>query len=335
MKTVDLTRFNLPKDFRDKTDQTRNPEDSEIKTALQLFNNDQKEIPKLLNPFFQKVGLSALVGASDTGKSTLLRQLALHIALKEERFVNFSIDSTEARVLYISTEDDPYTVSYAIRKQAESLKKTNPHINLDLLDNLVFIFNPENTLMEIKNQLNKQKFDLVIIDAFADIFTGEINANTQVRKFLNDFDRIAKTHECLMIFLHHIGKRKEQAKAHKDNIIGSQAFEAKMRSVLELKNNPNNKDRRDLWVLKANFLHNDYKKSGYILDFDENLIFSNTGKRGSGVKAKSKDDEAILKILQLHEEGNSSRKIEELLERTEFSLKKSAINNIILENKSE
>lgn len=42
--------------------------------ALELYNLEIDTVPKLLDPFFQKVGLAALVGTSDSGKSTFLRQ---------------------------------------------------------------------------------------------------------------------------------------------------------------------------------------------------------------------------------------------------------------------
>ena len=55
-------------------------------TAKELFDLDMAEVPKLLMPFYQKVGVAALVGSSDTGKSTFLRQFGLHIVLKIETF---------------------------------------------------------------------------------------------------------------------------------------------------------------------------------------------------------------------------------------------------------
>ena len=59
--------------------------------ALELFNLETLNIPKLLTPFLQKTGVASLVGTSDTGKSTFLRQLSLNIALKSENFLNFPI----------------------------------------------------------------------------------------------------------------------------------------------------------------------------------------------------------------------------------------------------
>ena len=300
-----------------------------ILTAYDLFDLNMAEVPKLLSPFYQKVGVAALVGSSDTGKSTLLRQFGLHIVLKLDTFLNFRVKAEHHRVLYISTEDDPYTVSNAIRKQADKLKEEDPSLDLKLLENFIFAFSPDKPFETVESQLQKNKFDLVILDAFADIFAGEINANTQVRQFLNKFDNLAKKQECLMIFLHHIGKGKDKFRAHKDSIIGTQAFEAKMRSVLELRRNPNEKEKRDLWVLKANFLGDQQKNKSFILSYDANLIFENTETRGSGAKAKSQIPDVREYIINLHKKGHSLRDIEKDMAGKPNALKKESIRKII------
>lgn len=324
-----IINLGLSKKKKKKQSMSEKSVEKNIITAAKLFDLNMTEVPKLLMPFYQKVGVAALVGSSDTGKSTLLRQLGLHIVLKMDVFLNFPIEAKHHRVLYISTEDDPYTVSNAIIKQANKLKKDNPSLDLKLLENFVFAFSPDEPLKTVDAQLQKNKFDLVILDAFADIFSGEINANTQVRQFLNKFDNLAKKHECLMIFLHHIGKGKDRLRAHKDSIIGTQAFEAKMRSVLELRRNPNEKEKRDLWVLKANFLGDQKKNKSFILSYDANLIFENTETRGFGAKAKSQNPDVRAYILDLHNKGYSLRDIEKDMQGKPNALKKESIRKII------
>lgn len=303
-------------------------------TAYELYNRQQKEIPKLLDPFFQKVGVAALVGSSDTGKSTLLRQMALCICLKQKEFLGFPLNSTHHRVLYLSTEDDYTTVSYAIRKQVNHLKAENPdELDLELLKNLEFLFYTDDIFHDINKRLKKEQYDLIVIDAFADVFQQEINANTQVRQFLNGFDNLAKRYGCLVVFLHHIGKRTDEKNPSKHSIIGSQAFEAKMRSALELRINRNNENWRDLWVLKANFLKKSYKDQSYVLNFQE-LYFKNLNKRGTGKVSKHRNPEIIEKVMELDEQGLSYRKIEEKLKGTSFAIGKSTIGQIIKENKN-
>ncbi len=56
-------------------------------SGLNLYNFDFTELPKLIDPIFPKVGVVSLVGSSDTGKSTFLRQMALSIAFNFDEFL--------------------------------------------------------------------------------------------------------------------------------------------------------------------------------------------------------------------------------------------------------
>ncbi|HEY9170302.1 MAG TPA: AAA family ATPase [Lutibacter sp.] len=247
--------------------------------------------------------------------------------------MGFDLIGKHNKVIYVSTEDDPSSISYSIRKQVDFLKLNNEIENLDGLENLEFIFDTDELYENLSKKLTKTPVDLIIIDAFADVFSKEINANTQVRNFLNSYDRLAKKHQCLILFLHHTGKRTMQISPTKDSIIGSQGFEAKMRVVLEIRPNFNNDKQKDLWVLKSNFLESKYKNHSYVLDFNEDLIFNNTGRRGSKqISAKSNNTELIEKVVALHKEGMSYRKIEEELKNSEFKVSKSVIAEIIKKN---
>ena len=304
--------------------------DYTFSSALELYNETIEEIPKLLDPFFQKVGLASLVGTSDSGKSTFLRQLSLSIALNLENFLGFPLYSNTNQVIYVSTEDDKNAVSFSIKKQIDFLQKEDATIDLGLLTNLEFMFETDNLLKKLTNRLKRGPVDLIIIDAFTDVFTKELNANTQVRQFLNDFDKLAKKNNCLILFLHHIGKNTMRATPSKDSIIGSQAFEAKMRVVVELRPNQHKQNQKDLWVLKANFLDSSHKTKSYTLEVNDSMVFSSTGERSTkGQSFKSNNPQMMDKVLELHAQGLSLRKIEDALKDTEFKTSKSALGEMI------
>ncbi|WP_345275549.1 AAA family ATPase [Litoribaculum gwangyangense] len=305
-------------------------------TALELFNLETENIPKLLEPFLQKSGLATLVGTSDAGKSTFLRQLCLSIVLKSKAFLGFKLNPKHHRVIYVTTEDDYSSVSYSIIKQVNSLKKKIKNLDVSNLSNLEFIFDTENLYENLKTSIEENPVDLIVIDAFTDIYDKEINANTQVRRFLNIYSNLAFQNNCLILFLHHIGKNTQRKTPSKDSIIGSQAFEAKMRVVLELRPNFKNKNFIDLWVLKSNFLESSYKEKGIILERDKNLYFSNTGQTTNNIKDQKKDNKELVEVvIKYHKEGLSYRKIEEKLKGTEFEISKTGIGNIIKQIKND
>jgi len=303
-------------------------------SAFDLYNKKIEVIPTLLNPLLQKVGLASLVGTSDSGKSTFLRQLSLSIALKKDNFLGFKIESDSNRVIYVSTEDDSNAISFSIKKQVDYLIQENKDVKTDLLNNLEFVFETENLLMRLTEKLDKQSVDLIIIDSFTDVFTKELNANTQVRQFLNDYDKLAKKHRCLILFLHHIGKNTLKNAPNKDSIIGSQAFEAKMRVVLELRPNRYNDSLKDLWVLKGNFLESKFKTKSFVLEINNDLIFKLTGERSNKLlNIKSNNPLLKEKIIELKSKGLSIRKIESELKNTEFQISKSSIAEILKSKK--
>lgn len=329
--------FNKNQTIEDSNEGKQNIDENFVFSALELYNAKVENVPKLLDPFYQKVGLAALVGTSDTGKSTFLRHLSLSIVLGLDSFLGFKLNSKYNRVLYISTEDDSNSISYTIRKQIDGIKLINENVTENLLNeklqNLTFICNSENIINILKNKLSKENYDLVVIDAFTDVFSKEINANTQVRHFLNQYDNLAKKYQCLFIFLHHIGKGKDSKKPSKDSIIGSQAFEAKMRAVLELKPHGNNENVKDLWVLKSNFLDATYKKNSYILNFN-NLLFENTNNRGSIITDSFANNLELRKQIESLMKNNSVRKITELLNKNGWNIGHASVGKIVKDLKS-
>lgn len=143
------------------------------------------------------------------------------------------------------------------------------------------------------------------------------------------YHSLATKNECLIIFLHHNNKRSEYAQPSKNNIVGSQGFEAKMRSVIEIRKSKGNV--RHMVLLKCNFLPQKYKEIRHVLEFDEKtLLFSNTNSKipiNSG--GKSEDPDTIKKVLKYRKNGLSIRGIEAKLKGTKYKIGRTAINKII------
>ncbi len=244
-------------------------------SAKELWDMEINEIPMLVGPILPKCTLATVAGSSDTGKSSFLRQLATHIVLGKEEFLGFKITPTHQKVIYVSTEDDQYSIAYLLRKQNEDLSSED-QVNLE---NLVYVFDAEKLIEKLGKYLEETPVDLVIIDAFSDVFNGELNMASSIRPYLNQFGDLAKKFDCAVVFLHHTGKRTQHLKPSKDNLLGSQGFEAKMRLVIELRKDLHDTSKRHLCIVKGNYLAEEQKSESYELIFDENMRFSNTGQR--------------------------------------------------------
>lgn len=281
--------------------------------ATIMINSAPEQLDCLVEPILPRVGVAALIGSSDSGKSSLLRALAMHICVGAPYFLGFEIKPIHRRALYISTEDDMSSVSVLMRKQADEMG-WQP----ERLGGLTFLFEDDNLFETMEKIVAHRPHDLVIVDAFGDLYGGGMNDNNAVRNFLNRFKEFALRHSLLVIFLHHTGKRTETLSPSKHNAIGSQGFEAKMRFVVELRRDPDPEraNIRHFCVVKGNYLPPSYKHSSYEMEFTPSLNFRLTGGRVPFELLREKSDderraEERRQVAELKAQGCSERQIAE------------------------
>lgn len=227
-----------------------------------------EEVPMLWKPFLPKVGLVGLTGSSDTGKSTLLRQLAIFVCLGRDELLGYPLFPEHKSAIYISTEDSEDAIAASISKQLGGCDPKN-------LPGLKFIFNQNDPVKTACKILETEKSDLLIIDAWADLFHGNTNDVAQTRGALNELNKIALENKCLVIVLHHTVKNSEFNRPDKNKLNGSQGIEAKLRVLLELR--PRNADERVLSILKGNYISSKIKSQSMVLQFnEERLLFRET-----------------------------------------------------------
>ena len=281
-------------------------------SAKYLIESAPTEISALLEPILPRVGVAALVGSSDSGKSTFLRGLAMAVSSGQQLYAGFRLSPLHQSAIYVSTEDDQNSV-------AALLKRQNTELQLDtsLYDNLRFVFDSDNIITKLDNMLSARAADLVIVDAFSDIYTGSLNENNQVRGFLQEFHDIAQRHQCLILFLHHTGKRTESLTPSKHNAIGSQGFEAKMRLVMELRPDPEQNDIRHLCLVKGNYLAEEFKHDSFMLRFTPGLNFEATGERVPFAmlrdRTTERDEELLEKMRDMRDQGMTYKQIADTL----------------------
>lgn len=241
-------------------------------TATELLNRNIETIPCLIEPIFQKIGLAAIAGSSDTGKSSFLRYLCMCIVAGKSDFLGFKINSEHKSAIYVSTEDDETAISFLLHKQKGDMRL----FDNDEVQGLRFLFDTVDLLEKLEKMLVEHPADLVCIDAFTDLYGRSMNESNQVRCFLNSYAQLAQKHKCLIIFLHHTGKRTEDFAPSKHNLLGSQAFEAKMRLVIELRSDTINDSIKQMCIVKGNYLPTELKQDSYQLLFTDNMTFENT-----------------------------------------------------------
>ena len=281
-------------------------------SAMRLITKAPEHIDCLLEPIFPRAGVASLVGSSDSGKSTLLRGLAMAVATGQSIYLNFRLNALHRSAIYVSTEDDQNSIASLLKRQNTELQHP-----AEAYEGLRFVFDTENLVTRLDSMLTDRPADLVVIDAFADLYTGGLNENNQVRGFLQLYHTLAQKHNCLVLFLHHTVKRTETLNPSKHNAIGSQGFEAKMRLMIELRRDPRQgcEHLRHLCIVKGNYLPPTFKNSSFELLFTEHLNYIPTGNRVpfSALREQTDDDEALkaqmLQVQELLEAGVSKTQI--------------------------
>ena len=289
-----------------------------------MLNLSTEAMDCLMEPILPRVGLAALVGTSDSGKSTLLRGLAMAVASGARRYLGFDLRPKHQSALYISTEDDASAVGVLMQRQLEELATPK-----EAFTSLDYIFEVDNLVENLDKMLEDQPRDLVVVDAFADLYTGPLNENNRVRSFLNQFSQLAVKHNVLIIFLHHTGKRTESLAPSKHNAIGSQGFEAKMRLMMELRPDPDQHDLRHLCVVKGNYLSDEYKHDSFVLRFSPGLNFEATGERVPFCALRERtDDEQEEKVALAKAMRNEGKSYQQIADELGYK-SKSAIFDLI------
>ena len=89
--------------------------------------------------------------------------------------------------LYVSTEDGEMATSVWLNKYFGQEKSKD-----DILSRLNFIFSTDGIISNLRDAVKNNCIDLIIVDSYADLFTGSMNNSNEVRGFLNQYDNLVK-----------------------------------------------------------------------------------------------------------------------------------------------
>ena len=150
-----------------------------------------------------------------------------------------------------------------------------------------------------------------------------MNNSNEVRSFLNMYNNIANEFGVTVVFLHHTKKASAGMVPNKNSILGSQGFEAKMRSVLMLTQDDSDESLRHICIVKNNYLPESEKSMSYVLRFNEHLAFDITGDRVKLNELALED--WIEDAKKMKEDGMSYREISDKLLKKGFTVSKSKL----------
>ncbi|NQU33126.1 MAG: AAA family ATPase [Bacteroidetes bacterium] len=297
-------------------------------TAKQLIDMKITKIPTLLEDLLPQTGLVVLSGPSEGGKSTFARQLAIEIVIGKDKFLGININAIFRRAIYVSTEDDSNALSALLNAYNHSEEEKVK------LENLRYIFDSENILEDIEKYLVKNPVDLVVVDIFTDLYSGDLNMTNKVRGFLNKFRKLSLKYKCLILCIHHPNKRSDSEAPNKNNLLGSQGIEAKARLVLDLRKESANPNYRRLYITKGNYISDERKKFGLRLRMNDNQIYDVVDNEipirnssASMIDNINKQNKKIERVHELNAEEKPVREIVSIMKDEGFDISVGSVQN--------
>jgi len=207
----------LQQELEDITENNKNPEDSLAKlkdiitdndlqmnnsslnliSVKGLFSKEYKKIESLWGDLLYPSSIVQLNSVPGLGKTTLLYNLLLHGARKEN-FLNISFPK-EINTIYVDVE----TPEWVMKKKVEAICDT------ERPDNFYFrssfnIYNEENIIVR---EINYHDIDVLVLDTQSRIFEQEDeNNNAQANSILSKLRYICKETGVCIVLVHHLGK---------------------------------------------------------------------------------------------------------------------------------
>lgn len=194
----------------------------EFKSLADLFNEPPPDHKWLVDGLLTQTGSSLIVAPPKTGKSTLIRNLALAVS-RGERFLG--MNTLQGPVLYLALEEQKHEVLEHFEEMGAD--GTEPlHIHAKEL--------PQSPVDNLELAIGEFKPVLVIIDTLMR-FTRikDINDYSQTVNALSPLTDMARTMGFHIAFTHHA--KKDQSGHHGEGILGSTGVFGAVDTVMEFR----------------------------------------------------------------------------------------------------
>jgi AAA domain len=174
-------------------------------TLSEFMASGDTEIPWCVKSIFPAEGAGILGGFSGWGKTFLLMDLAIDVALGRPWLNRFP--TTKGPVLYIDEEGADALNRHRFKKllAGKLLSPEGVEVHLTIQQGL-FVDNLESET-SLRETLERLKPSLVIIDALIRVFSGDENSASDMRDTFSIVKRIIRDFKCFILFADHQGKQ--------------------------------------------------------------------------------------------------------------------------------
>lgn len=179
--------------------------------------------PEVISGIIRRGGKLLIAGASKSGKSYLLIELAVAVATAA-RWVGF--DCSQGRVLYVNLEIQEPQFMHRVYRVYDKMGVTAEEVskNFDIA-NLRGKFSKIEELVDaLLASYEAGDYDLVIVDPAYKVQSGSENDADAITTFCAQLDRLAEGLACTIAYTHHHSKGAQGGKNAEDRASGSGVF---------------------------------------------------------------------------------------------------------------
>ena len=186
--------------------------------------------PELIPGILRKGRKMMIVGASKTGKSMLLSELAIAIA---EGSTWMGRQCARGKVLYVNLEipEDTFWNRILDIYERQGMAASN---DLTVWNLRGFATQMDRLTPKLIRRAKKLNPDVVIVDPIYKVLTGDENSAEQMARFCNEFDKLCTQLNASTIYCHHHSKGAQGGKNSMDRASGSGVFARDADALLDL-----------------------------------------------------------------------------------------------------
>lgn len=194
----------------------------EVESWDEIKDNIPDPPPELIEGILRQGHKMLISGSSKAGKSFLLMELCIAIA-EGRKWLDFNCKM--GRVLYVNLEIDPASCKNRFKEIIRALGWNIHHPDNLRIWNLRGYAKPLDELVpKLTRRVNNHEYAAVVIDPIYKIITGDENNASEMGRFCNQFDKIARDTGCSVIYCHHHSKGAQGSKRAIDRASGSGVF---------------------------------------------------------------------------------------------------------------
>lgn len=218
-------------DWREWLDE-QNDDLPEPESLANVWNDLPELAPPLIDGVLRQGHKMLIAGPSKAGKSFALIGMCVSIA---EGLPWFGWECAQGRVLYVNLELDRASCLHRFKDVYTSMGAApNNLANIDIW-NLRGRSKPMDELApSLIRRALKTRPIAVIIDPIYKVITGDENSADQMAQFCNNFDKVADSLGCAVIYCHHHSKGSQGQKRSMDRASGSGVFARDPDALLDM-----------------------------------------------------------------------------------------------------